>query len=116
MTSSTNTTRRGFLSTGAALAASAVAAIPANAANALRADPIFEAIESHKAAHLAFENAVRRSFALEEELPREKARSWITVWDQEIIETDDPRWIDSVHEVDRTSDAATDAAYALASI
>jgi hypothetical protein len=114
MTSSTNTTRRGFLSTAAAaLAASAAVASPANA---LRADPIFEAIEVHKAARLAFENAVSRGSALDEELPSEKTRSWITVWEQTIVETDDPRWIDSVHEVNRTSDAATHAAYALASI
>src|SRR4051794_38460559 len=115
MTSSTNTTRRGFLSTAAALAASAAVAIPAKA-NALRADSIFEAIELHKAARVAFENAVSRNFALEEELPGEKTRSWITVWEETIEQTDDPRWIDSVREVDRTCDAATDAAYALASI
>ena len=53
---------------------------------------------------------------LRQELPREKTRSWITVWEQTIVETDDPRWIDSAREVHRTSDAATDAAYALASI
>ena len=116
MTSSTNTTRRGFLSTAAALAASAAVAIPANATNAFGADPIFAAIEAHKAARLDFETAVCRGSALEEELPSEKTRSWITVWEQTIVETDDPRWIDSVHEVDRTSDAATDAAYALANI
>ena len=114
MTNSTNTTRRRFLSTAAALAASSVA-IP-DAANALRADPIFEAIEVHKAARLAFENAVSRGSALDEELPGEKTRSWITVWEQTIVETDDPRWIDSVREVHRTSDAETDAACALASI
>jgi hypothetical protein len=116
MTSSTNTTRRGFLSTAAALGASAAVAVPANAANAFGADPIFEAIEVHKAARLAFENAVSRGSALEEELPRKKTRSWITVWEQTIVETDDPRWIDSVREVYRTSDAETDAACALASI
>jgi hypothetical protein len=116
MTSSTNTTRRGFLSTAAALAASAAVPIPANAANAFRADPIFEAIEAHKAARLAFENAVSRGCALEQELPREKIRSWITVWEEEIVETDDPRWIDSVREVHHTSEAATDAAYALANV
>ncbi len=116
MTRSTNTTRRGFLSTAAALAASATAAIPANAANALRVDPIFAAIELHKAVRLAFENAVSRGSALDAELPSEKTRSWITVWEQAIVETDDPRWIDSVREVHRTSDAETDAACALASI
>jgi hypothetical protein len=113
MTDSTNTTRRGFLSTAAALTASATISIPANA---FGADPIFEAIEIHKAARLAFENAVSRGSALDAELPREKTRSWITVWEQTIVETDDPRWIDSVREVHRTSDAETDAACALASI
>ena len=116
MTNSTNTTRRGFLSTAAALAASAAVAIPANAADASTPDPIFEAIEVHKAACLAFENAVSRSCALEQELPREKTRSWITVWEQTIVETDDPRWIESVREVHRTSEAETDAACALESI
>jgi hypothetical protein len=113
MTRSTNTTRRGFLSTAAALAASAGVA---NAANALRTDPIFEAIELHKAARLAFENAVSRGSTLDEELPGEKTRSWITVGEQTIVETDDPRWIDSVREVHRTCDAETDAACAMASI
>ncbi len=116
MTRLTNTTRRGFLSTAAALAASAAVAIPANAADASTPDPIFEAIEVHKAARLAFENAVSRGSALEQELPSEKTRSWITVWEEEIVETDDPRWIDSVREVHHTSDAATDAAYGLANI
>jgi hypothetical protein len=116
MTNSINTTRRGFLSIAAALAASAAVAIPANAANASGADPIFEAIELHKATRLAFENAVSRGSALDEELPSEKTRSCITVWEQTIIETDDPRWIDSVNEVHRASDAETDAACALVNI
>src|SRR5258708_5568039 len=116
MTNSTDTTRRSFLSTAAALAACAAVAIPASAAGGSEADPIFEAIEVHKPARLAFENAVSRGSALEQELPREKTRSWITVWEEEIVETDDPRWIDSVREVNRASDAATDAAYALANV
>ena len=116
MTNSSNTTRRGFLSTAAALAASAAVAIPANAADASTPDPIFDAIEVHRAARRAFENAVSRGSALDAELPGEKTRSYITVWEQTIVETDDPRWIDSVREVHRTSDAATDAAYALANV
>jgi hypothetical protein len=116
MTSSSNTTRRGFLSTAAALGASVAVAIPANAADASTPDPIFEAIEAHRAARLAFENAFSRGCALEQELPREKTRSWITAWEEEIVETDDLRWIDSIREVNRASDAATDAAYALANV
>jgi hypothetical protein len=115
MARSTNTTRRGFLSTAASLAASATVATPANAASALEADPIFKAVEAHRAARLALENAVSRGSALDEELPGEKTRSWITVWEQTIVQTDDPRWIESVREVHRTCDAETDAACALAS-
>src|SRR3954469_14981149 len=110
------TTRRRFLSTAVGIAAGSTALALANPVLAAANDPIFAAIEAHKAARLAFENAVSRGSALDEELPDEKTRSWITVWEQAIVETDDPRWIDSVREVRRTSDAETDAACALASI
>jgi hypothetical protein len=110
------TTRRRFLSTAVGIAAGSTALAPANPVLAAANDPVFAAIEVHRAARLAFENAVSRGSALDEELPREKTRSWITVWEQTIVETDDPRWIDSVREVHRTSDAETDAACALASI
>jgi hypothetical protein len=106
------TTRRRFLSTAVGIAAGSTALALANPVLAAANDPVFAAIEVHKAARLAFENAVSRGSALDEELPREKTRSWITVWEEEIVETDDPRWIDSVREVNRTSDAA----YALANV
>ena len=109
-------TRRSFLSTAVGIAAGCTALALANPVLAAANDPVFAAIEVHKAARLAFENAVSRGSALEQELPREKTRSWIEVWEEEIVETDDPRWIESVREVHRTSDAATDAAYALANI
>ena len=110
------TTRRRFLSTAVGIAAGSTALALANPVLAAANDPVFAAIEVHKAARLAFENAVSRGSALDEELPGEKTRSLITVWEQTIVETDDPRWIDSVREVHRTSDAETDAACALASI
>jgi hypothetical protein len=110
------TTRRHFLSTAVGITAGSTALALANPVLAVANDPIFAAIETHKAARLAFENAFSLGSALEQELPREKTRSWITVWEEEIVETDDPRWIDSVREVHRTSDAATDAAYALANV
>ena len=110
------TTRRRFLSTAVGIAAGSTALALANPVLAAANDPVFAAIEVHKAARLAFENAVSRGSALDEELPGEKTRSWITVWEQTIVETDDPRWIDSVREVHLTCDAATDAAYALANI
>jgi hypothetical protein len=109
-------TRRCFLSTAVGIAAGSTALALANPVLAAANDPIFAAIEAHKAARLAFENAVSRGSALEQELPREKTRSWIAVWEEAIVETDDPRWIDSVREVHHASHAATDAAYALASI
>jgi hypothetical protein len=110
------TTRRRFLSTALGIAAGSTALALANPVLAAANDPVFAAIEVHKTARLAFDNAVSRGCALEQELPREKTRSWITVWEEEIVETDDPRWIDSVREVHLTSDAVTDAAYALANI
>jgi hypothetical protein len=110
------TTRRRFLSTAVGTAAGSTALALANPVLAAANDPIFDAIEVHRAARLAFENAVSRGSALEQKLPREKTRSWITVWEEEIVETDDPRWIDSVREVNRVSEAATDAAYALANV
>jgi hypothetical protein len=110
------TTRRRFLSTAVGIVAGSTVLALANPVLAAANDPVFAAIDVHKAARLAFENAVSRGSALEHELPREKTRSWIAVWEEEIVETDDPRWIDSVREVHRTCDAATDAAYALANV
>ena len=72
------TTRRRFLSTAVGIAAGSTALALANPVLAAANDPVFAAIEVHKAARLAFENAVSRGSALEQELPREKTRSWIT--------------------------------------
>jgi hypothetical protein len=110
------TTRRRFLSTAVGIATGSTALALADPVLAAANDPMFAAIEAHKAARLAFENAVSRGSALEQVLPREKTRSWIKVWEEEIVETDDPRWIDSVREVHRTSEVATDAAYALVNV
>src|SRR5437762_823191 len=66
-------------------------------------DPILAAIEKHRAAYAAHGDAVRRNFALEEELPKDRRQSDITVWETKIVETDDPRWIASQKEVDELS-------------
>ena len=50
---------------------------------------------------------------LEKELPREKMRSNVTVWGEEIVSTDDPRWIECERAVVRAWEAETDAACAL---
>lgn len=62
MTRSSDTTRRGFLSTAAALAASAAVTAPSAA---IEADPIFAAIEVHKAATVALLGISDQHVALE---------------------------------------------------
>jgi hypothetical protein len=111
MTRSTNTTRRGFLSTaGAAVAASAVVTVPALA---IEADPIFAAIEAHKAAKAVFYSAISDACTLENLLPPELRQSFIDPDQTKIFETDDPRWIKNTRDYHRLSDAETDAACAL---
>ena len=79
-------------------------------------DPIFEAIESHKVAHATWLASHDRQAALARELPSEMCKSWINAWEERIVETDDPRWIESEREIKRTSDAEQDAAVALVTI
>ena len=66
--------------------------------------PIFAAIEAHKAAVARFEAAVERVCRLEDELPEKARRSSITAYEHVIVETDDPRWIESEKAVDETCD------------
>ena len=116
MTRSSDTTRRTFLSTtAAALAASATAAIPAYA-GALGADPIFAAIEVHKAAMAALIKVIDDSCPLETSLPLKQRQSFIGYGEATIVETDDPRWIKNTRDYQPASDAETDAAIALVSI
>src|SRR5258706_10605865 len=94
----TNTTRRRFLSQAAGVAAGSAAltmagAMPSPAAglqNVPADDPIYAAIEAHKAARAAVVSTVNANEALVEELPRDKRQSNVTAWGEEIIETDDP--------------------------
>ncbi|MDE5460201.1 hypothetical protein [Bradyrhizobium sp. CSS354] len=78
-------------------------------------DPIYAAIEAHKTAKAALEAALHLYSALDRELPLEKCRSRVTAWEETIVETDDPRWIESERALDRCHDAETDAACALLS-
>jgi hypothetical protein len=110
---STNAGRRAFLSNVAALS---VAATITGPAVALSHDPIFAAIEAHKAARAIWVANVYRHSDLENELPKDKRRSWVHVGKDNIFETDDPRWIENEHEVMRTSDLEMDAACVLVSI
>jgi hypothetical protein len=49
-------------------------------------------------------------------LPREKRESNIDAWEEKIVETDDPRWIESERAIMLSFDAETDAACVLVSI
>jgi hypothetical protein len=103
--------RRDLLAGAAAIVpAAGLAAIPLRAAQ--EPDPIFAAIEAHKAAGAAFEAAVEREMDLEEALPKEARQSSITVWEYVIVETDDPRWIEAVKANDETCDAVDELAWA----
>lgn len=113
--------RRRFLAQAAGVAAGSAALgvalplpEPAGAAVASR-DPMYAAIEAHKTAKAALEAAIHVHSALDRELPFEKCRSLVTAWEETIVETDDPRWIESERDVDRCHDAETDAACALLS-
>ena len=59
---------------------------------------------------------VDRQGELEDQLPDGKCRSSITVWDEVIVETDDPRWIEGEREIIRTMGAADDAAIELLNV
>jgi len=112
------TSRRGFLAKGAATVAggATILAMPTPIiAHGL--DPIFAAIENHKAVRAAWIATVGRNFALEEELPSDRCRSHCYCDGEErILETDDPRWIESEREVIRTSEAESEAAVELVNV
>lgn len=73
-------------------------------------DPIFAAIEKHRAAYAAFCAAVEAEGVLDEELPYERKRSNYCAGEATIVETDDPRWIEAQHATNATLDAAEGAA------
>jgi hypothetical protein len=73
-------------------------------------DPIFAAITEHQSAVETFLKAVSDESKLEEVLPRDRCKSDIRAEEREIVETDDPRWIEAIVERDRTSTAMEDAA------
>jgi hypothetical protein len=60
------------------------------------ADPIIAAIEAHRAALAAHDEAVGIENFLEESLPANRQQSRMRVGEEKIVETDDPRWIAAV--------------------
>jgi len=115
--------RRGFLVQATAVAAAGAAIgvglpLPAPIAAPLQssdaeADPIFAAIEAHRKAVAAHEKAVDLEMALEESLPDDQRQ---TVGKEEIVETDDPRWLAALRVVSAASNAMDDAAIDLVNI
>ena len=79
-------------------------------------DPILEAIDEHKAAHAVWLASYDTQSALERELPRDKRRSSIDCFEERIVETDDPRWIECERAVVRTMNAEIDAAVVLVDV
>jgi hypothetical protein len=112
--------RRGFLvqAAGVAVGGAALGAglpLPASPATAVQsidaeADPIFAAIEAHRRAVATHSEAVGTEGALEESLPDDQQRSVLTVWREEIVETDDPRWIAAIRARWATSNSMDDLA------
>jgi hypothetical protein len=96
---------------GVTLAGSAVAQ-PAAAIS----DPIYAAIEAHKAARAAVNSALDAHTLLERELPCDKRLSNIDAWEEKIVETDDPRWIESERAVWQAWEAEDGAAIDLVCI
>jgi hypothetical protein len=97
-------------------ASSLVLAAAAGTAMGATTDPIFAAIENHKAAYSNACARVDEHSRLESILPRDKCKSNINAWEEKIAETDDPRWIENERAVMRSFEAETDAACVLVSI
>jgi hypothetical protein len=55
-------------------------------------------------------------YALEDELPKELRRSRINVWEEAIVETDDPRWVESKKNVHALFEADQEAALGLINV
>lgn len=91
--------------------------LPVSAEDSQRVpDPILAAIETHKAAMSAVVAVLDTHTILEKELPKEKRRSFVTIWEEKIVETDDPRWIECEREIIRAWDAEMDAAVTLVTV
>jgi len=79
-------------------------------------DPIFAAIGAHRAATAGVLAIIEAHNALETELPNDKRCSIVTVCGEEIVATDDPRWIDCQRAVVLAWKVQDEAAVALLNI
>jgi hypothetical protein len=108
--------RRSFLLKAATSAVVATASGSVMAQYQNGADPILAAIEVHRTAVAAVKPILDTHSVLECELPHDKRQSRVDVWRKEIVETDDPRWIESERAIHNAFDAEADAACVLVSI
>jgi hypothetical protein len=117
-----DTSRRGFLAQAAGVAAGGAALgaglpLPAPAATHEGVpDPILAAIENHKTVYRSLTEAVHNHGDLEQLLPRDKRQSHIDVWDENIVATDDPRWIESERGLSAAYDSEMDVAAELVTV
>jgi hypothetical protein len=88
----------------------------AGTAIAAGADPIHQAIAGHAAAYAALNSCLETQYALEAELPKHLRKSNINDWETKIVETDDPRWIETEKNVHHLFDAEINAAIELISV
>jgi hypothetical protein len=103
-------TRRAALAGAPAVA---IAMAGGTAVLAVTHDPIFAVIAAHKLAERAHSDAVLAQSRLEDELPSEKRRSFVYATEEEIVETDDPRWIAAARAVAEASNHLDDSAMAM---
>ena len=86
----------------------------ATPAVAAEPDPIFEAIEEHKRAYAAVNVEVVKTDEWEALIPKEKRKTFRV--DEEVFETDDPRWLAHRRALHALFEAESDAECDLASI
>jgi hypothetical protein len=79
-------------------------------------DPIFAAIGAHRAATAGVHAVINAHDVLETELPIDKRRSNVTVWGEEIVESDDSRWIDCQRAVRLAFKTQDEAAVSLLNV
>jgi hypothetical protein len=105
--------RRAFL----ALSAGSIALMATTEASCLAAsDPILPMIEIHRAAATSVNELVRVQGELERLLPDNRRKSHVDAYEETIVATDDPRWVESERAVMAAFDAERDAARALLNV
>jgi len=103
--------RRAFVSS-AALATAAAATLAAGSVTAdilAEADPAIAAVDKARAAWASFNDLVSRQNRLSGSLPKTARKSSIYASEITVVDTDDPRWIASMHEYRQSSDALDNA-------